>query len=194
MVDGTAHRVRDTDARQERFLKVTANSTSYGVLARFDRRERPTPTTVRVYGPDGEPSLKPVASPEDPGPYCFPPIAASITAAARLMLALLEHHVTAAAGTYASGIEPIVWPWRAHSRARQSETGRVTRRRPAVGVWADRKPSGPSPSVPGYLRVRIAVTLRRPASLSCGCRARRPSKPPASYLGQLSAPYRLRAA
>ena len=95
------HRIRNTDARQQRFLKVTANSTSYGVLARFDRRERPTPTTVRVYGPDGEPSDKPVTSPEDPGPYCFPPVAATITAAARLMLALLEHEVTQAGGSYA---------------------------------------------------------------------------------------------
>jgi hypothetical protein len=95
------HHVRDTDPRQERFLKVTANSTSYGVLARFDRRERATPTTVHVYGPDGEPFEKPVRAPEDPGPYCFPPVAASITAAARLMLALLEHQVVGAGGSYA---------------------------------------------------------------------------------------------
>jgi hypothetical protein len=95
------HLVRDDDPRQERFLKVTANSTSYGVLARFDRRERATPTPVTVYGPDGDPYEQPVRAPEDPGPYCFPPIAASITAAARLMLALLEHEVTSAGGTYA---------------------------------------------------------------------------------------------
>jgi hypothetical protein len=95
------HRIGDADPRQERFLKVTANSTSYGVLARFDRRERATPTTVNVYGPDGKPFDQSVRAPEDPGPYCFPPVAASITAAARLMLALLEHHVTSAGGAYA---------------------------------------------------------------------------------------------
>src|SRR5205085_2071207 len=33
--------------------------------------------------------------------YCFPPVAATITAAARLMLALLEHEVTQAGGSYA---------------------------------------------------------------------------------------------
>jgi hypothetical protein len=95
------HRVRDDDPRQERFLKVTANSTSYGVLARFDRRERATPTPVTVYGPDDDPFEQSVRAPEDAGPYCFPPIAASITAAARLMLALLEHEVTSAGGSYA---------------------------------------------------------------------------------------------
>jgi hypothetical protein len=56
---------------------------------------------VRVYGPDGEPFEKPVASPEDPGPFCFPPVAAGITAAARLMLALLEQEVIQAGGSYA---------------------------------------------------------------------------------------------
>jgi hypothetical protein len=102
------HRVRNDPSlgdeerqRRELFLKVTANSTSYGVLARFDRRERSTPTTVTVHGPDGEPFQAKTAAPEDPGPYCFPPVAATITAAARLMLALLEHAVTIAGGTYA---------------------------------------------------------------------------------------------
>ena len=40
-------------------------------------------------------------APEDPGPYCFPPVAAAITAAARLMLALLERLVRDAGGHYA---------------------------------------------------------------------------------------------
>jgi hypothetical protein len=87
--------------RRERFLKVTANSTSYGVLARFDRRERATRTDVTVYGPDGTPQEESVPAPEDPGPFSFPPIAATITAAARLMLALLEKAVTRAGGSYA---------------------------------------------------------------------------------------------
>jgi hypothetical protein len=87
--------------RRERFLKITANSTSYGVLARFDRRERAAPTAVMVHGPGGRPFEAKTAAPEDPGPYCFPPVAASITAAARLMLALLEHQVTTAGGAYA---------------------------------------------------------------------------------------------
>jgi hypothetical protein len=102
------HRIRqdptlDAEERErvERFLKITANATAYGTLARFDRRDLAKPALVDVYGPDGHTRTDPTKTPEDPGPYCFPPIAASITAAARLMLALLEHRVTQAGGTYA---------------------------------------------------------------------------------------------
>jgi hypothetical protein len=42
-----------------------------------------------------------VRNPERPGEYCFPPLASLITAAARLMLALLERCVTDLGGTYA---------------------------------------------------------------------------------------------
>jgi hypothetical protein len=83
------------------FLKITANATSYGTLARFDRKEREKRQTVTVYGPDDVPVKAKTRSPEDPGPFCFPPVAASLTAAARLMLAMLEHMVTAAGGSYA---------------------------------------------------------------------------------------------
>ena len=51
--------------RRTRFLKVTANSTSYGVLARFDRREGATCTRVLVYGPDAAVKQQPVAVPRD---------------------------------------------------------------------------------------------------------------------------------
>ena len=101
-------RVRDdpdlSEEERERlqlFLKITANGTSYGSLARFDRRERSEPEDLLVHGPDSEPRPWKLATPEDPGPYCFPPVAASITAGARLMLALLERLVTDAGGTYA---------------------------------------------------------------------------------------------
>ncbi len=40
-------------------------------------------------------------APEEPGEFCFPPLAALITAAARLMLAMLERCVTDLGGTYA---------------------------------------------------------------------------------------------
>lgn len=83
------------------FLKITANATSYGTLARFDRKEREKRQTVTVYGPDNEPVKAKTRNPEDPGPFCFPPVAASLTAAARLMLAMLEHMVAAAGGSYA---------------------------------------------------------------------------------------------
>jgi hypothetical protein len=87
--------------RLQLLLKITANATAYGVLARFDRREEARPTPVTVYGPDPDPFNWPIQAPEDPGPYCFPPIAAAVTAAARLMLALLERLVRDAGGHYA---------------------------------------------------------------------------------------------
>jgi hypothetical protein len=87
--------------RLDKFLKITANATAYGVLARFDRREPAKPVPVNVYGPDEEPTDSLVPSPEDPGPFCFPPVACSITAAARLMLALLERLVRDKGGQYA---------------------------------------------------------------------------------------------
>jgi hypothetical protein len=87
--------------RLERFLKITANATAYGVLARFDRREHGTPVELTIYGPDDDPSITASQTPDDPGPFCFPPIAASITAGARLMLALLERLVTDHSGNYA---------------------------------------------------------------------------------------------
>ena len=101
------HQVRNDPARPSEqrdrlqlFLKITANATSYGSLARFDRRRYSKPKTVTVYGPD-EPTKTKTKTPEDPGPYTFPPIAASITAGARLMLAMIERAVTDAGGTYA---------------------------------------------------------------------------------------------
>jgi hypothetical protein len=41
-----------------------------------------------------------VRTPEEPGAFCFPPLAATITGAARLLLALLEADITARGGTY----------------------------------------------------------------------------------------------
>jgi hypothetical protein len=88
-------------ARLGKFLKITANATSYGILARFDRRDLVNNAHVTVYGPDDEPIQAKTRHPEDPGPFAFPPIAASLTAGARLMLAMLERLVTDAGGSYA---------------------------------------------------------------------------------------------
>jgi hypothetical protein len=87
--------------RLERFLKITANATAYGVLARFDRHERGNHVGLTVYGPDEQPSIGSSQTPEDPGPFCFPPVAATITAGARLMLAMLERLVHDEGGHYA---------------------------------------------------------------------------------------------
>lgn len=104
------HRVKKDDTletterdRVELFLKITANAASYGSLARFDRHDRPAknPVKVNAHGPGGVAVEASITGPEEPGPYCFPPVAASITAGARLMLALMETHITRAGGSYA---------------------------------------------------------------------------------------------
>jgi hypothetical protein len=104
------HRVKHDqaldDAERDRldlFLKITANAASYGSLARFDRHDRPKnrPVKVKAHGPAGLAVDASITGPETPGPYCYPPVAASITAGARLMLALMECHLTRVGGSYA---------------------------------------------------------------------------------------------
>ena len=87
--------------RLDKALKVLANATSYGIFAEMIREEttKKVPTTCYGIDPDSFPCS--VQNPERPGAYCFPPLASLITAAARLMLALLERCVTDLGGTYA---------------------------------------------------------------------------------------------
>jgi hypothetical protein len=65
-------------------LKVLANSTSYGIYAQMTRHELggDRTETVTVYGRGADPAKFRVPNPEDPGEYCFPPIAAATTGAA----------------------------------------------------------------------------------------------------------------
>lgn len=93
--------VKDSNPVLAGALKVLANSGGYGIYAQFTRQD--TARTVRLHcGDDTRENMRVRADhPEAPGPYCFPPIAACITAAARLMLMLLEHAVTEAGGTWA---------------------------------------------------------------------------------------------
>ena len=82
------------------FLKILANATSYGILAEFVRHERHDPVGVEVFADGEDPFATSTRTPETPGAFCFPPLAATITAGARLMLALLEHTLTDAGGSY----------------------------------------------------------------------------------------------
>jgi hypothetical protein len=82
-------------------LKVLANATSYGIFAQMDRQESEKRIKVWCHGLDREPYGCTVINPEQPGEFCFPPLASLITGAARLMLALLEHSVAQLGGTYA---------------------------------------------------------------------------------------------
>jgi hypothetical protein len=92
-----------TLAKQERdrtsqSLKTTANATGYGINAEYVRHEHTADIPVRVYSDRNFDTTTP--TPEDPGEYCFPPLAACITGAARLMLALLQRCVHDTGGTY----------------------------------------------------------------------------------------------
>jgi hypothetical protein len=84
----------------EKFLKVFANAGGYGIYAELNAQDQPATVTLHTGQTDTKPRTVKVAHPEKPGRYCFPPLAACITAAARLMLALLEHEVTAAGGEW----------------------------------------------------------------------------------------------
>ncbi|HEY1654244.1 MAG TPA: hypothetical protein VGF86_03935, partial [Candidatus Tumulicola sp.] len=92
---------REERARLDRALKVLANATSYGIFAEMLRQEGSNPVAVTCHGIDPKPFMCNVKNPEEPGEYCFPPLASLITSAARLMLALLERCVTDLGGTYA---------------------------------------------------------------------------------------------
>jgi len=87
--------------RLRKALKVLANAASYGIYAEMNRRESDRKVDVICYGMNGKYTSPRVAHPEEPGEYCFPPLASLITGAARLMLALLEFSVRESGGTYA---------------------------------------------------------------------------------------------
>jgi hypothetical protein len=81
------------------FLKTLANATSYGIWAEMrDEAAKARRGWVEVSGLAR--FRCPVSRPERAGEYCFPPMAATITGLARLLLALSEAEVEALGGTY----------------------------------------------------------------------------------------------
>ena len=92
---------KSDNARLDKALKVLANSASYGIYAEMNRQESDNEVNVTCYGIDADPFQCRVAHPEVAGEFCFPPLAALITGAARLMLSLLEHSIGVLGGTYA---------------------------------------------------------------------------------------------
>ena len=90
--------------RLRRFLKVAANSSSYGIFAELNPQPVTTegPVAVEVHGLE-EMFPTSTGSPEEPGEFCFPPFAALTTAAARLMLAMVERAVRDLGGEIAFG-------------------------------------------------------------------------------------------
>jgi hypothetical protein len=94
-----------TDRERERLrdvLKVIANSGSYGIFAEMNPQNLAPGETrqVRVIGGSARFTAT-SAKPEEPGEFCFPPIAALVTGAARLLLALVETLVRELGGSYA---------------------------------------------------------------------------------------------
>ncbi len=67
----------------------------------MNRKESDQAVKVVCHGIEAKSYSCSVAHADEPGEYCFPPMASLITGAARLMLALLEHSVDALGGTYA---------------------------------------------------------------------------------------------
>jgi len=94
-------RVRDTNKPLGDFLKVLANAGSYGIFAEMNRDDSQTEGDVSVHSADVAGWRARVRHPERPGRFAFPPVAACITAGARLMLAMLERCVTDAGGSWA---------------------------------------------------------------------------------------------
>jgi hypothetical protein len=88
-------------ARLDLFLKVLANSTSYGIMAEMNRRDLSAgdKASMKVWGVDGPFDAR-VNAPEMPGRYFFSPLAAVITGAARLMLALAQRSVAEHGGIH----------------------------------------------------------------------------------------------
>lgn len=86
------------DGTRRTWAKLTANALAHGLASRFDEPApgtRPRPVTVYA-GSERFPHATVVA--ERPGPWCWPPMAATVTAGGRLLLALAERVVTGAGG------------------------------------------------------------------------------------------------
>jgi len=90
------------DDRLQYFLKILANSTSYGAYLelnpiKIDRKERP-----RITVHSGEQIFDQLAPDtiEQPGRFYFPLLGALITAGGRLLLAMIERCVRDSGGTY----------------------------------------------------------------------------------------------
>jgi len=81
------------------FLKICANSTSYGMFYELTPQKRFNPVKVKVFS--GEHSHEQfVTTIEKPGEWYFPPIAALITGGAHLLLAMLERCITDKGGHF----------------------------------------------------------------------------------------------
>jgi DNA polymerase elongation subunit (family B) len=88
-VKGTGLTVVQLDAAQH-FLKILANSTSYGIFIELNVAELDEPAHLYCFGPTGKRFPISTKKIEEPGRYFHPLLATMITGAARLMLAITQ--------------------------------------------------------------------------------------------------------
>jgi hypothetical protein len=81
------------------FLKICANSTSYGMFFELTPQKKFKPVKVKVFSGEHRHEQF-VDTIEKPGEWYFPPIAALITGGAHLFLAMLERCITEQGGHY----------------------------------------------------------------------------------------------
>jgi hypothetical protein len=86
--------------RLDKALKILASATCFGIYAQMDRRDEKDKVEVTCHGIDPDPFTCTVSHPEFPGEFWFAPLGSLITAGARLMLALLDHCISAVRATY----------------------------------------------------------------------------------------------
>jgi hypothetical protein len=91
-----------SDDRLQHFLKILANSTSYGTYLELNplKTSPRNGSKITVYSGDREFSLPMPDVIEQPGSFYFPLLGALITAGGRLLLAMIERAVRDAGGTY----------------------------------------------------------------------------------------------
>jgi hypothetical protein len=83
-------------------LKSMGNALCYGMLARADVTTSPMAVDTVGYGPDGATLTTATRFSERPGPHQFLPAAATVCAAARLIMALAQHAIHARSGVVAA--------------------------------------------------------------------------------------------
>lgn len=92
--------LHESDETLAGFLKVLANSGSYGSFVEITPEKLSRPVRIKVFSGEDSFVTPPTDIIEKQGRWYFPPLAALITAGGRLLLAMLERCVGDAGGTY----------------------------------------------------------------------------------------------
>lgn len=88
--DAASGEVRVALEAEQNSLKIAANATSYGIFAETNVNDRAKKSGSRVYGAASSSFVVATLKDEQPGRFFHPLLAATITGAARLMLAIAE--------------------------------------------------------------------------------------------------------